>query len=660
MAQKKRIVIAEDDVVSIEMLHHKLTKSGYEVHLTRDGRSGLQAITEIKPDLAIIDMLLPRLHGLDVCRRARRNPETMHIPLLLVSGVYRDERSREEALKAGGNGFYTKPFDMKAILGHIERLLHQQGDQDEVSEAKSTQNSGFRDLLWGRLAEIENMWARIGRERDNDQLLGDLKNKAHGLSGAGAVFGFPEMGRWAETLARDLLLHQESNAALNDEVRARISAHIAQLRRSAAREYGSDVQTKSRSDKAPGETTRRQVVAVIDSNMVLANELSLQLELFGYKVEVYSDLKDYQASENATPDAVIQTYQNPQNAQDFIKDAPVVYIGDEDNLEVRLDAMRAGGKAFFTRPVPMEELMMQLETLTRPATPILYRILVVEPNSVMAEYINDNLRKAGMLVRSIADPMQIMGPLYDFSPDLILIDAHLPGCTGVELTRLIRQHSNYAAVPIVFMTYGRDQAPQDEIMEVGGDDLMLKPLVADQLVTVVRRRARRFRELRALMAKDSLTGLFSYETVKDHFFTEIERAKRLKTPCTLGLIDMDHLSRLNNRLGHAAGDAAMRNLSLILSQRLRGSDHLGRFEGAGLLVVLTNTDAVRALQVLDEIRRDFNRLNIKSGRNAFHASFSCGLASYPKCRKAKTMIKAAEEALGRAKKLGRNRVEISG
>jgi diguanylate cyclase (GGDEF)-like protein len=191
------------------------------------------------------------------------------------------------------------------------------------------------------------------------------------------------------------------------------------------------------------------------------------------------------------------------------------------------------------------------------------------------------------------------------------------------------------------------------------DDFLPRPIKPENLVAAVQHHAARFRRLRGQMARDPLTGLFNYSTVKDHFMTEVERAKRLRSPCTLAVIDLDDLEGINERFGHAGGDLTMRNLALILTQRLRGSDHLGRFEGAALLVVLTNTDGARAFEVLDEIRRDFNRLSLSIGRMGFHASFSSGLAAFPRYRKAKTLLSAAEEALTRAKKLGRNRVEMA-
>ncbi|MDJ0837385.1 MAG: diguanylate cyclase, partial [Acidobacteriota bacterium] len=474
-----------------------------------------------------------------------------------------------------------------------------------------------------------------------------------------------------ENLGRDLGELVEGSRRLDDEVIARITANLTQIRRAAIREYGSMhggrelVEVVSPASEQPQEEDRPLLVYLIDKDMVFANELSIQLELFGYKVEVYAGMEDFERCErDIAPDAVVVAYDQNESALNEkrdhrLKHIPLIFIGPDEEVETRLSALRSGGDAFFTRPLRTENLLTCLDGLTSRRPMSSFRVLVVEDDRFMAEYICDALRQAGMIAKPVTEPMKIMKPLHDFNPDLILMDMYLPQCDGSELARLIRQESAYAGVPIVFLSGEKDPFKQEDIKGMGVDDFLTKPIKPELLVSSISHRVLRFRELRALMARDHLTGLFNYATVKEHFFTEVERAKRVKTPCTLGIIDLDSLGRINARHGHAGGDAAMRNLALILTQRLRGSDHIGCFEGAALLVVLTNTDGVRALQVMDEIRRDFHRINLTLGRTAFHASFSAGLASYPRFRKAKTMIEAAEQALQKAKKLGRNRVELA-
>ena len=104
----------------------------------------------------------------------------------------------------------------------------------------------------------------------------------------------------------------------------------------------------------------------------------------------------------------------------------------------------------------------------------------------------------------------------------------------------------------------------------------------------------------------------------------------------------------------------MKALAYLLRQRLRMSDVLGRFGGDEYVVVLPDTDGAAAMEKMDDIRRHFAAIDHETGQESFTATLSCGVAEFPAALTSHELIAAADEALYRAKRGGRNRVLLAG
>jgi diguanylate cyclase (GGDEF)-like protein len=254
--------------------------------------------------------------------------------------------------------------------------------------------------------------------------------------------------------------------------------------------------------------------------------------------------------------------------------------------------------------------------------------------------------------------MQIMEPLYSFKPDLILMDVHMNGCTGPELAAVLRQQESYLSTPIIFLSDEDDTGEQIAAIDLGGDEFLMKPVEPAHLVSAVSIRARRGRTLQSLISHDGLTGLLNHSNLKLHLEAELSRASRDDTDVAYAMIDLDFFKSINDTHGHAAGDRLLRSLGLFLRQRLRRSDVLGRYGGDELAVILPRTDGPTALQVLERIRESFSELRHRVGDVEIGATLSCGIATYPAKPAAGLLVQAADAALYKAKRAGRNRVEL--
>jgi DNA-binding response OmpR family regulator len=129
--KKARILIVEDDASLAEVLEYNLSFEGYDVQVARDGLQGLREARERPPDLVVLDLMLPMIEGLQVCRLLRAEPATQGVLVLMLTA--RSEEADElVGFAAGADDYVTKPFSVKVLLQRINALLRRkdQGSDD--------------------------------------------------------------------------------------------------------------------------------------------------------------------------------------------------------------------------------------------------------------------------------------------------------------------------------------------------------------------------------------------------------------------------------------------------------------------------------------------------------------------------------------------------
>ncbi|HYM30530.1 MAG TPA: phosphate regulon transcriptional regulator PhoB [Candidatus Cybelea sp.] len=119
---RPNILITEDEAALVAMLRYNLEKEGYAVDEAADGQEALIKVAESKPDLILLDWMLPQLSGLEVCRQIRRNPETRSIPIIMVT-ARGEEADRVRGLDVGADDYIAKPFSPGELMARIRAVL---------------------------------------------------------------------------------------------------------------------------------------------------------------------------------------------------------------------------------------------------------------------------------------------------------------------------------------------------------------------------------------------------------------------------------------------------------------------------------------------------------------------------------------------------------
>lgn len=120
--EEKKILIIEDHLATVEMLKAILETNGYKVENALDGERGLKIAAAEKPDLVLLDIMLPIFDGIEVCKRLKNNPETAGIPVFIISVRGSTENSKA-AREAGAAEYIIKPFDPSKLLMTIDKYL---------------------------------------------------------------------------------------------------------------------------------------------------------------------------------------------------------------------------------------------------------------------------------------------------------------------------------------------------------------------------------------------------------------------------------------------------------------------------------------------------------------------------------------------------------
>ena len=116
------VLVVEDEDALATLLQYNLDKEGYEVALAQDGEEALMLVDERLPDLVVLDWMLPKVSGIEVCRRLRSRPETRNIPIILLT-ARGEETDRIRGLDTGADDYVVKPFSMSELTARIRAVL---------------------------------------------------------------------------------------------------------------------------------------------------------------------------------------------------------------------------------------------------------------------------------------------------------------------------------------------------------------------------------------------------------------------------------------------------------------------------------------------------------------------------------------------------------
>lgn len=134
---KKHIFVVEDEEDILELLQYNLSREGYSVSTAKDGEEAVRMIPRKPPDIILLDLMLPGLDGLEVCRTLKKNPKTANIPIVMVTAKG-EESDVVMGLELGADDYIPKPFSMKVLIARVRTVLRRKQEPPAGKDATVT------------------------------------------------------------------------------------------------------------------------------------------------------------------------------------------------------------------------------------------------------------------------------------------------------------------------------------------------------------------------------------------------------------------------------------------------------------------------------------------------------------------------------------------
>ena len=385
-------------------------------------------------------------------------------------------------------------------------------EPEDPNRARLKQHFAQRVIHQAR--QILEIWQRLQRSEWTTCDLSELGEANLRLQRYAERFEQPEHSQLADAIGQTLAAVEANSARLSSSLINELNRLMQRLSRTGLRQ-GDQL------ERTPLPPLRKPIYVMLQDHE-RAERLAKQLEFFGLGVEALYSAEAFQASmAERLPSAIVmdvdfsgqgQGLQLAADAQQGLEQrVPLLFFSlHETDTPTRLAAVRAGGQEFLTGTLEASSLLEKVEMLTSVTQYEPFKVLVIDDSRAQALHTERLLNNAGIVTRTLTDPIQTMAELADFQPDLIILDMYMPACTGTELAKVIRHNDRYVSVPIIYLSAEDDLDKQLDAMSEGGDDFLTKPIRSRHLITTVRNRAARARNLKARMVRDSLTGLYNH------------------------------------------------------------------------------------------------------------------------------------------------------
>jgi two-component system alkaline phosphatase synthesis response regulator PhoP len=188
MTQKKRILLIEDEEDIAALIKLQAELSGYKLHVEVDGINGFRAIEREKPDLVVLDLMLPGVNGYDLCRKIKANSELRNIPIIILSAKS-EELDVLLGLELGADDYVAKPFSPKILISRIKAVLRRGKENEktpkiinfgefnlEVDRYILRKNEKTIALTLSEFGILKRLLLNRGRVLTRNQLLDDIHN----------------------------------------------------------------------------------------------------------------------------------------------------------------------------------------------------------------------------------------------------------------------------------------------------------------------------------------------------------------------------------------------------------------------------------------------------------------------------------------------------
>lgn len=381
----KKILIIEDDQIVANIYRNKLAVDGFSVEIANNGETGFELIKSFQPDLVILDLILPKMSGLDLMKKVRALPEFQKLPLIVFSNTYLSNLV-QDAWKAGATKCLSKAncspkevieavrgslglnveaaaksvvAEPRAKLGGTPTEASKAIEAGKISEARDMRNSfaaSFSETLTALRNTIKAL-AKTSTDAERSNYTQDLYRRVHGLTGAASLAGMAELGQLAEALEALVLELHEKPSSINASTLRTLASAVDFLPLLLENPFPSNTPTTSNILVVDDEAiSRRAVTHALDRaklKSVGVDDPNVALKLLSESsydlVFLDVDMPGMTGHELCTKLRALPRH----------KKTPVVFVTGLTDFQNRANSTMSGGNDFIAKPFPFLELAVK-------------------------------------------------------------------------------------------------------------------------------------------------------------------------------------------------------------------------------------------------------------------------------------------------------------
>ncbi|MDY0092307.1 MAG: diguanylate cyclase [Candidatus Vecturithrix sp.] len=642
----EKILIIDDDLANLRVLQDYLEHSGFEVLTAPNAESAHSQLHSSRPDLILLDVLMPGTDGFEICLQLKQDERTREIPVIFMTALS-DEINKVRGFEVGGVDYLTKPLHYQETLIRIETHLNMQKLQQqlrsqniqleqqnvrlqqEISERKQTEKELKHTIQRIELAKQE--WESTADSLSHLVCL--LDEQGHILRANRTVEHW-KLGQVATVKGTSVhdLLHPNcalQRCALHDFFQRALESVTAnhaweqELKDPLFNRYLSlQVRPISTNTRRKRQMTASFAVCVVH-DITERKRMEQALQQRTRELSLLNQLSDQ-----------LQSCQTEEETYHILVKMCAQLFPYTSGSFCIMNAEQTG----LTRVASWGNPPDSLHTFG-----IDDSWVFVHDNTRIVEqpYISKLCPHIGYSPdkKHLCAPIHVAGKMLAILAMSLEFDLPLPGQSDEQIDC-------------------RGMTEQEFQQKLSSIEIVLTGVVEHYALSLVNLRLQE--RLRKEAIVDPLTGLYNRRHMEASLKRESRRAQRHNSSLGFMMLDVDRFKILNDTYTHEAGDIVLQELGLLLQRHIRGEDIACRYGGEEFLLILPEASLLDTLQRAEELRFMVRELGIRYHDSILHITISIGVAALPEHgHDPKDVLNAADMALYQAKDQGRDCVVVA-
>ena len=410
-------------------------------------------------------------------------------------------------------------------------------------------------------------------------------------------------------LATDSL---EKNTPLSDSQRREISVLLDSLEKNIS----SSVKSASDDVSLNEDNESQQTIVIIDDDPLIMEFLQLHLEHSGYRIKGFQNPDEALEYVGQTqPSAIIVDIMFPGDeargikiAKDIRKlseeDMPILFLSAREDFSIRMQAVKAGGNAFITKPVDISRLLDRLQELTRQHSEQEKRVLLIMPDSELRKRYSGMLSHDGVSVHFIDKPQETVAELVEYQPDLVVISEEVDHYEGMQIAKMIYQQDDFSGIPVMFITDEVTQAKRKTAYSLNAD-IIETDSSDDLVISFIESRISQYRKHVTYSEYAAMQSMSCKIRNRHEFMYELSLAVSLsgkqKKGATLFFIEISNLNFMRQRFGMDCGDLVMQDAGHIITSLIKDRGMVCRYSDTVFSVLISDSVNLDEINLQKEI-----------------------------------------------------------